>query len=284
MKRKIVPYTRRMYMPGRPEKQTGRRISCPLSPDPSRLLFLGLGLVSWVGYRPGVSPFSAVFLPGTLCDERVFLQQRGLFEESEVVDLRSPTSMEAMIQAVGRVSFERFVLIGFSMGGHIAQEFALRYPERLDGLIVLGASSEGYPMDEKHKVMASLPLIERGQFHGITDRRLREFIHPDAYEDAVLRHLIQDMAGVDAKEVYLRQVRATLERRNLTQDMRSIHCPVLFIGGLDDEIVPIGSIKRSAENIDGARFAALERCGHFVTLERPEAVNQEIKTFSNSPA
>jgi pimeloyl-ACP methyl ester carboxylesterase len=220
-----------------------------------------------------------VFLPGTLCDERVFKNQVSLFSPGEVVDLRHSSTMEQMLAAVSAVQIPRFHLIGFSMGGHVAQEFALRYPERITKLVLLASSSEGYPIEERKKVLSAMDIIERGKFQGISDRRLREFLHPASFENLEIRSLIHAMAGSDAKEVYLRQLSATLDRKDLRPQTRNLKLPTLFIGGADDKIVTVESVERSAANIPNAKFSALMLCGHFVPLEQPDEANDRIRQF-----
>ncbi len=220
-----------------------------------------------------------VFLPGTLCDERIFKFLTPLFPEHMIVDLRTPPTIEEMIKSVEQVPYEKFILIGFSMGGHIAQEFALKFPDRVEKLIVMGSSSEGYPIDERKIVESSIGLIERSKFTGITDKRLKEYLHPHSYENHEIKETIQSMAGADAKEVYLRQIKATLDRRDLKTDLKSMSLPVLFLAGADDHIVPLASIQRSADNISSARIAVIEECGHFVPLEKPQEVIKEISGF-----
>ena len=139
--------------------------------------------------------------------------------------------------------------------------------------------AKGYPIDERKVVESSLELIERGKFTGITDKRMHEFLYPTSYENIELRTLIHDMAGSDAKEVYLRQLRATLDRRNLKEDMRNLEVPTLFLAGAQDKIVPVASIQRSAENCKHGFFSSVDHCGHFVPLEQPAAVNDQIEKF-----
>jgi pimeloyl-ACP methyl ester carboxylesterase len=220
-----------------------------------------------------------VFLPGTLCNERVFQYQTSIFKKNVVVDLRHSPTIESMIEAVSSVSLDKFVLVGFSMGGHIAQEFALKFPQRVEKLIVIAASSWGYPAEEKKLVQGSLNLIEQGSFHGISEKRLKEYLHPVSFENLEIRQLIHEMAGTDAKEVYLRQIRATLERRTLIAEMEQLNLPVLFLGGANDQIVPIASIQSSAENMRAATFVSVDRCGHFVPLEQPAVANAKILEF-----
>lgn len=226
-----------------------------------------------------MSASNYVFLPGTLCDERIFKDLLPLFNPHFVVDLRHSDSIEDMVMKVAEVPYEKFVLIGFSMGGHVAQEFALKYPQRVERLVVIASSSEGYPADERQIVVDSLPLIEKGKFNGITDVRLKVYLHPNSYENLSIRKTIHDMAGPDAKEVYLRQIKATLDRRDLRPQMKDLKVPTFFVAGEDDKIVRVEAMQRAHDNLIGSEFLAIFDCGHFVPLERPDVLIPAIQRF-----
>jgi pimeloyl-ACP methyl ester carboxylesterase len=186
-----------------------------------------------------------------------------------------------MVRSVEEVEFKEFVLVGFSMGGYVAQEFALKHPKRIQKLILIGSSSEGYPPKEKEIIVRALPQIEKGLFRGLTEKRLKEFLHPRSYEDKSIRDLIHSMAGVDAGEVYLRQLKATLDRRNLSAEIRKIQCPISLIAGKDDQIIPVDSILRMERYAPDAEINVVPDCGHFVPLEKPERVNEIIYEFAS---
>jgi len=125
---------------------------------------------------------SLVFLPGTLCDERLFKYQIEKFPNAHVVNLRTQNTLDEMIETVTLVPYEKFVIVGFSMGGSVAQEFTLKYPARVQHLVVIGSSALGYPAHEREIVLKAKPMIDKGLFKGITERRLKEFLHPKNYE------------------------------------------------------------------------------------------------------
>jgi pimeloyl-ACP methyl ester carboxylesterase len=185
-----------------------------------------------------------------------------------------------MLSAVAETPFDTFVLVGFSMGGYIAQEFTLRYPQRVEALVLIGSSCEGYPPGEREIILRAMPQIEKGLFRGLTEKRLRQFLHPKAYEDTGVRELIHSMAGSDAGEVYLRQLKATLDRRNLSQEIGKIQCPISVIAGKDDQIVPVESILRMERYAPRAEINILSECGHFVPLEKPDKVNELLFEIS----
>jgi pimeloyl-ACP methyl ester carboxylesterase len=214
-----------------------------------------------------------VFLPGTLCDERMWTYQRERFPHSQVIDLRTQSTIESMLSSVREAPYERFVLVGFSLGGYVAQEFSLSDPDRVHHLVLMGSSSQTYPAHEREIILKSRPLIEKGFFKGITDKRLREFLHPDSYAKPELRDLIHSMAGSDAAEVYLRQLDATMERPELTEKLLHLKCPLTAMAGREDKIVPVESILEFKSTVPGAQVHVIEGCGHFVPLEKPGIVN-----------
>lgn len=221
-----------------------------------------------------------VFLPGTLCDERLWQFQVKPLPSTWVVDLRTQKSLTAMLESVRQVPFESFVLVGFSMGGYLAQEFALSYPERVQHLVVVGSSPLGYPPHEKEIVLKSRAFIQSGFFKGITQKRLREFLHPTSYLKNELCELIKSMAGLDAAEVYLRQLEATLDRRDLTQELGRLQCPLTAIVGKQDQIIPPDTVLEFKKWVHLAEVFLLDECGHFCPLEKPDEVNQILLKLS----
>jgi pimeloyl-ACP methyl ester carboxylesterase len=166
------------------------------------------------------------------------------------------------------------------MGGYVAQEFALRFSERVEHLVLMGSGTQGYPAKEQELILKARPLIEQGLFKGVTDKRLREILHPNSYANMALRELIHSMAGPDAAEVYLRQLDATLGRRDLSSVIGGLSCPLTAIGGLQDPMVPPEDIQIFEKLVPGADVHLLDKCGHFVPLEQGEQVNEILKSLN----
>lgn len=218
-----------------------------------------------------------VFLPGTLCDERLWHYQQDEFPFSTVVNLRTQNTIEEMLSSIRDLSYEKFILVGFSLGGYVAQEFAISDPDRVQHLVLMGSSASGYPEKEKQAAISAKPFIEKGLFKGITDRRLRDFLHPDSYVKNELRELIHSMSGSDAGEVYLRQINATLDRPDFSESLKTLKCPLTAIAGREDKIVSVEDILKLKDlNIKNQVFI-FENCGHFIPLEKPKEVSCVLK-------
>ena len=182
----------------------------------------------------------------------------------------------AVLDAAGIESAHVF---GISMGGMIAQEFALQYPKRVRSLI-LGCTAAGGPnavraepeatqmlmaratMTREEAARAAVPFIyDPGTPQNLIEEDIEKrrpwFPHPDAYT--------AQLQGILAWEAYSR--------------IANISAPTLVIHGEGDRLVPAGNGKLIAEKIPGARLVLIPHASHIFTTDQPEAAHQAILEF-----
>jgi 3-oxoadipate enol-lactonase len=173
-------------------------------------------------------------------------------------------------------------VFGISMGGMIAQEFTLQYPNRVRSLI-LGCTAAGGPHAVRSEPEATQMLMARGNmtreeaaqaalpfiYHPGTPQKLIDedlevrkpwFPHPDAYT--------AQLQGILAWEAYSR--------------LGQIAAPTLVIHGESDRLVPAGNGKLIAERIPGATLVTLAHASHIFTTDQPEAAHRSILEFLSS--
>lgn len=226
-----------------------------------------------IDHYQGYMDKNVVFLPGTLTDSRIWINQQSLFLNSIIVNLRNQISIQEMLDDIYKIQYAKFHLIGFSMGGYIAQEFTIKYPHRVESLTIIGASAFGYPEEEYELALRNLFHINSKSFKGITEKRLQLYLHPKSYFNEEIKQLVKDMQGADAAEVYLRQTKATLNRRPLVKELTELGCRIQFIAGKNDHIVKLKKIKSSHHAIPESKIHIIDECGHFIPLERPAELN-----------
>ncbi|MBZ5521258.1 MAG: alpha/beta hydrolase [Acidobacteriia bacterium] len=182
----------------------------------------------------------------------------------------------AVLDAAGVESAHVF---GISMGGMIAQEFALQFPHRVRSLI-LGCTAAGGPHAVRADAEATQMLMARGNMTreeaaraalpfiyapGTPQKLIDEdmevrkpwFPHPDAYT--------AQLQGILAWEAYSRLARIT--------------APTLVIHGELDRLVPVGNGKLIADRIPGARLVTLAHASHIFTTDQTEAAHRSILQF-----
>lgn len=221
----------------------------------------------------------AVFLPGKLCDERLW--ERSITALSNIidgifVDLRFQATLEEMISSVNNCCDEKFLLIGFSMGGYVAQEFALRFPEKLLGLILIGSDANAYTEAAKRTQLINVETVKKHGFKRLSTVSLHKFIHPNAYENAELLSLIQDMSEKSGSATFISQHLASINRRSRLSDLSKLICPTFLIAARHDQVVNILDIERMAIVIPNSKLFIIENSGHMIPLESPTILNNVI--------
>jgi len=183
---------------------------------------------------------------------------------------------EAVMRAAG---WAQAHVLGVSMGGMIAQEFALQYPERVHSL-VLGCTAFGGP----HAVSASAAVIAILFARATMDaeeavRAMVPYIYDAATppgrieEDLALRRQTLPTA-----EGYMAQVMAIMSWSSYDR-LPQVSAPTLVIHGATDELVPPENGKRLAERIAGAELVILPAASHIYFTDQPEASMNATLTF-----
>jgi pimeloyl-ACP methyl ester carboxylesterase len=167
------------------------------------------------------------------------------------------------------LGMNRAVIGGHSMGGAIAQQFALSYPQRVAGLVLVATGAR----------LRVAPAILSGMltdWPGTLDLVSRYAWGPDAPEELVRLGRAQLAEGdpqVAANDYTACNSFDVMER------LGQIAAPALVIGGTADQMTPDKYAKYLAEKIPGARLAMIKGAGHMVMLEQPELVARHVREF-----
>ena len=186
----------------------------------------------------------------------------------------------AVLDAAG---ITRAHVFGVSMGGMIAQEFALQYSARTRALI-LGCTSPGGPA----AVRAESNVIEILVARGMTMEQAGEAILPYIYDAATPREKIDEdvrlrQPWLPSPEGYMAQLLGILAWESYSRIDR-IAAPTLVIHGTSDRLVPPGNGELIAQRIPGAKLVLLKHASHLFTTDQTEAANQAILEFLLSHA
>ncbi|HEX8102224.1 MAG TPA: alpha/beta hydrolase [Solirubrobacteraceae bacterium] len=189
-----------------------------------------------------------------------------------------PTSMPELawdaVRVLDACGIESAHVYGLSMGGMIAQEMAIRYPERVRGL-VLGCTSPGGPRAVR-PTMAELTALGAGAMAGLREpgrpvlarmlfspdfrRREPERVRSLLTHFAAHRAPAHGMAGHWWASIY----------HDTVARLPKIQAPTLVMHGGADVMAPIANARLLAERIPDAELAVVEGTGHAYLLERPE--------------
>ena len=176
------------------------------------------------------------------------------------------------------LEIERTDVFGMSLGGMIAQELALGWPERVDRL-VLGCTHCG----GEH---AARPDREAGKAFALdTDdwaermRLLAPFAFSARVDAEQLEAFVAKKSGdVQSREGYRGQIAAALAHDTYDR-LPGIECTTLVLTGDDDRVIPGESSEVLARRIGGARLEVIAGSGHLFFLERPGETLRLLREF-----
>jgi pimeloyl-ACP methyl ester carboxylesterase len=172
---------------------------------------------------------------------------------------------------ISHKQLDKFVLIGNSLGGHIAMIYTLQYPHQVSNL-VLTASSGLY-----ENAMGG-SFIKRNNYDYIEERVRYTFYDPHviskAYVDEVF-NLVQD----NQKVIRILAMAKSAQRHNLADRLGEIQAPTLLIWGLNDAITPPAVAHEFNALIPHSQLRFMDRCGHAPMMEHPLLFNEMLEQF-----
>jgi pimeloyl-ACP methyl ester carboxylesterase/DNA-binding CsgD family transcriptional regulator len=183
--------------------------------------------------------------------------------------------MEAVIDASG---LERFALFGHSQGGAFAIEYAVRHPQRVSHLVMLGAFARGFmkrgvSAERIQELEAQLKLIEAGW--GRDDPVYRQMFSSQFMPGATLEQLgsMSELQRVSASAGNAARVVRTFFNIDVRESAPRVRCPTLLLHARGDRRAPFEEGVILASLIPGARLIPLETNNH-ILLEHEPAFRQ----------
>lgn len=204
--------------------------------------------------------------------------------EIPVTDYTPAFFAESARQLLDGLGVGRVVPVGSSMGGMVAMEFALRWPERVAALVLVNAGGMWRPRPRAARAARSdfafgiykllEPLVGRGMMRRAFYARGPGF---DEMKERAAR-----LHG-DPKERARRRTRFNALMHTTAASYREraaeIRAPTLVVWGREDRLVSLSLGQRLARTIPGARLEVIEACGHLPSVERPEEFNRAVEAF-----
>jgi pimeloyl-ACP methyl ester carboxylesterase len=285
-----APTLRRLILPTelgpcavRVQQGTGGRCSASYAAD----VYLHGAAGSWTTFR--------ALLPAASAHDRVLIDLPGWGDSTKGARLEH-FGIEAMARAVTEVmtslGYERWNLVGHSMGGFLALHIAAAQPERTASVATISATTFGVSGAARRPLrslitfpafvgmllamrsMAALGPAGRALVRAVGATPVMRplmspfFADPAAIPAGVLRGL-----GDGARPAGFSAAARAVAHYDFGP-WRGIRCPVLAIRGDRDVFTPQSDMVRLAAVIPHVQKVTIPRCGHFANLERPEQVQR----------
>ncbi|AFM01557.1 putative hydrolase or acyltransferase of alpha/beta superfamily [Desulfitobacterium dehalogenans ATCC 51507] len=213
----------------------------------------------WANQLSGIKDYHliALDLPG-----------HGLSEGEAINSIQS--YKEYIWEFAQAIELKSFVITGHSMGGAIAMQFALDYPDWLKGLIIVDSGGRL----RVNPVM--LESLSRGE-HLLESV---QFSYSPKAAAKILEDAVEEMRAVSTQVLWADF--QACNNFNVIESVQRINLPTLVICGQEDRMTPVKYSEYLAQQIPQALLALIPDAGHMSMIEQPEAVNKAIMEFMHT--
>lgn len=226
-----------------------------------------------------------IFLPGFMCDARLFWHQIIDFSADRAV-IVAPllgASIEEMAEGVLATAPARFGLVGHWLGGLVAMEILRRVPERVAGIALIDV----LPLPESSTMAGERELRILRARTGRLDAVMLEEVPASALAPGPGREEVQamalEMAAALGPESFIRQSRALMRRPDQQRALRNTKVRAMLICGEYDTICPPRRHEFLAELMPHAEFRLIMGAGHLAPLEQPVKVSKALRDWLDAP-
>lgn len=195
------------------------------------------------------------------------------------------TMADDVIGLMDSLHIDKAHILGLSLGGIVAQEIAISYPERVIKLI-LGSTFAGKEIEDAHPEMMEILGVQEGNtdvdMGNIDFRKLMNFMVSSAFNRWLFRMVLvplskYSMRSVDA-EGALRQLQSVADYDTLDK-LQLIKAPTLVLTGTGDRIVSPSKSDLIASKIANARLVKVKGGSHAFFMEMRGRFNKEVLDF-----
>lgn len=199
-------------------------------------------------------------------------------------DLPAASSMnvyaDSVLAVLDKISIEKCVLVGHSMGGYAALEFAEKHPERLAGLGLFHSHPFEDSAERKEARRRGIEMLQSGK----RDLYVAQ-LFPNLFAEKFLKlnpnlvNALIDNGKRQSAESIITALEGMIARKNHEETLRRLACPTLFLLGSKDAIVAPEQGLQAAVLPNIADVHMLESVAHMGMFEAPEKCAEIVRRF-----
>ncbi|MEE1944841.1 alpha/beta hydrolase [Pedobacter sp. KR3-3] len=163
------------------------------------------------------------------------------------------------------------VLIGNSLGGHIALLYTLKHPKKVAKLVLTGSSGL-----YENTFGGTFPRVKdygyiKGKVEDVFDRK-------EVVDEALVNHIFE-IVQQKPKALSIIGLARDAQKQNLKNQLPNIKVPTLLLWGLQDVVTPPAVAEQFKQLLPQATLHYLDNCGHAPMMEQPELFNLHLSNF-----
>lgn len=191
-------------------------------------------------------------------------------------DFSRGEDIESMAAAILGDAPDRFIIVGFSMGGYVARELARIAPERVSALILIATSARGDAEELIRQRRSALKAAPKA-FKGLSRPAIVSSLHPDLATDEAMITRVRDMGLRLGGEVFHRQ--SAMARAGDLDRLDEITQPTLIIAADADRLRGSEEAEELHRGIARSTLIHIPDSGHMIPPEQPKALARVMREW-----
>jgi len=217
----------------------------------------------------------------------ITFDNRGVGKSDKPVEPYTVRTMaDDTVGLMDHLGVDKAHVLGVSLGGMIAQEIAINYPERVRKLILVstnaGREEKGEHSPELLKAMGLKEGVSDEDIRDVDIGRVMSSLNAHAFNSMVIKMVAVPFCSVRAKLFGIGGLKGQFEAAMTHSTLDRLHmikAPTLVIAGTGDRIVPPRSADVLASRIPNARLVKIEGGSHTLVAEKRGKCNREVLDF-----
>jgi 2-hydroxy-6-oxonona-2,4-dienedioate hydrolase len=203
-------------------------------------------------------------------DYRVIIPRLPLFDLS-LRETQLNKLVSFLDNFIKKRALKNIILMGNSLGGHIALLYTLKHPETIHKIILAGSSGLF-----ESSMGGSFPRMKDYEY--VSEKVKYTFYNKEEVTKELVDEVYETMQS-RTKTLSLIGLARAAQKENLSEVLHKIQQPTLLIWGLQDEITPPETALTFHDLIPNSTIKFLDKCGHVPMMEQPLLFNQNVRTF-----
>ncbi|UWQ17448.1 alpha/beta hydrolase [Jannaschia sp. M317] len=226
-----------------------------------------------------------LFIPGTLCDGRVFaplIQHLGQTASGSirVVQALDKDDLSALAHRAVEGLGARIHVVGFSLGCQVAFEIMRQAPDRCAGITLISTTARPDTPDLAPDRRAMVNRFQCDGAAALVEADLwPRYVAEPQRPGHPAKDLIHSMAHETPSSHLAAQIELAIGRPDSRPALSCLDAPVLMINGQEDRLTPVDLGAEIASTARNGMHSVIPAAGHFVLLEEPEATAAVIHTW-----
>ena len=163
------------------------------------------------------------------------------------------------------------ILVGNSLGGHIALLYALEYPDDVVAMILSGSSGI-------YEATLGTGTMRRYDREFIRERTEMTFYDPVHATDELVDEMLEIVKD-RPRALRLIKIARSADTETVTEELATLDMPTLLVWGRDDVITPPDVAEEFRDRLANTDLHFIDKCGHAPMIEHPDVFNQLMLDF-----